>query len=107
MKELRWLLLSQRCTRCCMRSANRLLQRCRLSAVASARAIGGHWRAAPLICKPPAVWLESSRTTHADSAVPPAGGPLAVYTRGVASGKYRADPQQVRHAPCVGCARRC
>ena len=118
-----------------MRSASRLLQRGRLSAVASTHAVEGQWRAAPLLCKPPAAWVGSSHARGAAGAaladtVPPAGGPLAVYSRGVEAGKYRADPQQVRRAErglrvcvlsatrhaarcsaqvaaCVGRARRC
>ena len=90
-----------------MRSASRLFQGCRLLAVAQ----GGEpqQRGAALACKLAAPWSGSScargATTAADVGAPPlaspqspGGGPLMAYTRGVETGKYRADPQQVRRA---------
>lgn len=82
-----------------MRGASRLLWRCRplLAQVGE--------RQPALVCKPAAPWAASSRarwaTTVADTGAPlaspdSAGGPLGAYTRGVETGKYRADPQQVR-----------
>jgi len=84
-----------------MRGASRLLRRCcpLLAQVGERQLVHA--------CKPVAPWAASScarwATTVTDTGAPlaspdSAGGPLGAYTRGVETGKYRADPQQVRRA---------
>lgn len=90
-----------------------LLKRCQ-GAVGPPARVTARWRVASLTC---AVAVpgrccssEASTSAHSSSgaSAPPSpqwsSGPLTVYTHGIETGKYRADPQQARSACRAACA---